>query len=95
MLIQALLGLQPVAPLQLLAVDPLLPPWLPEVTLRDLRVGNATATIRFTRDEDGHSHADVVETQGTLHVIRQPPPESLQASALDRLASLLRGVGHG
>src|SRR5947207_1352224 len=35
MLIQVLLGLQPVAPLHTLAVDPVLPPWLPEITLRD------------------------------------------------------------
>ena len=94
MLIQVLLGLQPVAPLHTLAVDPVLPPWLPEITLRDLRVGNAMATIRFARDGNGHVQADVIEKQGTLHVIRQQPPESLHASALDRLASLLRGIGH-
>lgn len=95
MLMQALLGLQPLAPLHTLAVDPVLPPWLPEVVVRNLRVGDATATIRFTRDENGHSGADVLEKRGTLHVIRQPPLESLHASSLDRLASLLRGIGHG
>jgi glycogen debranching enzyme len=94
MLIQVLLGIQPLAPFHTLAVDPVLPPWLPEITLRGLRVGNATATIRFARESDGHVQADVIEQRGTLHVIRQPPPESLQASALDRLAALLRGVGH-
>ena len=94
MLIQVLLGLQPVAPLHTLAVDPVLPRWLPEITVRDLRVGNATVTIRFARDDNGHVHADVIEKRGTLHVIRQQPPESLHASALDRLGSLLRGIGH-
>jgi hypothetical protein len=94
MLIQALLGLQPVASLHVLAVDPILPPWLSEITLSDLRVGNATATIRFARESDGRAQVDVLETRGTLHVIRQPPPESLQASAFDRLAALLRGVRH-
>jgi glycogen debranching enzyme len=95
MLIQALLGLQPVASVHTLAVDPVLPSWLPEIILRDLRVGDATATIRFTRDDDGHSHSDVIEKRGTLHVIRQPPLESLHAAPLARHASLLRGIGHG
>jgi glycogen debranching enzyme len=94
MLIQVLLGLQPIAPLHTLVVDPVLPPWLPEITLRDLRVADATATIRFTRDGSARVNADVTEKRGTLHIIRQPPPESLNASAFDRLASLLRGVGH-
>jgi glycogen debranching enzyme len=93
MLLQALLGLQPLAPLHTLVLDPVLPPWLSEITLRDLRVGNATATIRFTRDEDGHSHADVIEKRGTLHVIRQPPIESMHTSMLDRLTSLLHSIG--
>ncbi|HEY2854939.1 MAG TPA: glycogen debranching N-terminal domain-containing protein [Gemmatimonadaceae bacterium] len=95
MLIQAVLGLQPVAPLHTLVMDPVLPPWLPEVILRDLRVGDAAATIRFTRDADGHSHGDVIEQRGRLHVIRHPPVESLHASALDRLSALLRGIGNG
>ena len=93
MLIQVLLGLQPVAPLHTLSIDPVLPAWLPEITVRDLRIGNATATIRFTRHDSGHLEADVIEKRGTLHVIRQQPPESLRASALDRLGSLLRGIG--
>jgi hypothetical protein len=34
-----MLGLQPAASLALLAVDPVLPAWLPEVTVRGLRLG--------------------------------------------------------
>src|SRR5207247_1950124 len=48
--VQALLGLYPYAPLHLLLVDPHLPPWLPELTIRDLAVGAATVSIRFVRD---------------------------------------------
>jgi hypothetical protein len=77
-----------------LAVDPVLPAWLPEVTLRNVRLGDATATIRFTRDDDGQSHADVIEKQGTLHLVHQPPPESLHASVLDRLGALVRSLWH-
>lgn len=90
----AMLGLQPVASLGLLAVDPLLPAWLPEVTVRGLRVGQATATIRFTRDASGRSHAEIVEKRGRLRLVHQPPPESLDAGVGDRLGALVRSVFH-
>ncbi|HUR82103.1 MAG TPA: glycogen debranching N-terminal domain-containing protein, partial [Thermoanaerobaculia bacterium] len=45
--VQAMLGLYPYAPMNLLIVDPHLPEWLPEYTLRDLRVGDARVTIHF------------------------------------------------
>ncbi len=48
-LLQTLLGLQPDAPHEMLYVDPDLPPWLSDLTLRDLRVGTETFDIRFTR----------------------------------------------
>jgi glycogen debranching enzyme len=46
-LLQAMLGLTPDAPSQRLYVDPALPDWLPELTLRNLRVGDAAFDIRF------------------------------------------------
>ncbi len=92
LLIHTLLGLQPVAPLHLLVVDPVLPAWLPEVTLRGLRLGDATATIRFWRDKHGHSHAETEHVQGTLHLLCQPPLESLRAGVKDRLGALVGGL---
>ncbi len=50
MLIQAMLGIVPDAPGARLFVDPLLPAWLPDVTLLDLRVGEQSFDIRFWRD---------------------------------------------
>ena len=96
MLLQGILGLQPVAPLHTLVVDPVLPSWLPEVTLRNLRIGESTATIRFARDGDaGNSaHADVIEKRGTLHVFHQPPPESLTVGAVDRLSAAIQSLWH-
>jgi glycogen debranching enzyme len=94
LLMHTILGLQPVAPLHLLVVDPVLPTWLPEVVLHDLRLGGATATIRFWRDGGGESHAEVVEKQGTLHVIKQPPLESLNAGVKDRFSALFDRVLH-
>ena len=94
LVMHSILGLQPVAMLNLLVVDPVLPPWLPEVTLRGLRLGGATATIRFMRDESGKSHAEVVHKRGTLHLVHQPPPESLGAGVRDRLGALVESVFH-
>ncbi|MGH7501760.1 MAG: glycogen debranching N-terminal domain-containing protein [Longimicrobiales bacterium] len=94
LLLHSMLGLQPVAPLELLIVDPMLPSWLPEIVLHGLRLGGATATLRFWRDAAGNSHADVLHRQGTFHLIRQPPPEALTANAGDRLFALADGLIH-
>jgi hypothetical protein len=94
LLLHTLLGLQPVALLDLLVVDPVLPSWLPEVIVHGLRLGGATATLRFWRDDAGHSHAEVVRKRGTLHLVHQPPLESLRHGVRDRLAALVDGVRH-
>jgi glycogen debranching enzyme len=88
-LIQALLGLYPYAPLKMLLVDPHLPEWLPEITVRNLRVGGATADLRFFRDGDGRSDWELLDQRGTLHILRQPSPWSLTASFAERLRDAL------
>ena len=90
--LQSLLGVYPYAPLNLLLVDPQLPSWLPEITLRNLCVGRATADIRFFRKEGGGSDYEVLEKKGTLHVVRQPSPWSLTASFGERLKDALVSV---
>ena len=94
MLLQAILGLQPVAPMSLLVIDPVLPEWLPEVVLEGLRVGEATATIRFWREANGTSHGEVVHHSGTLHLLRQPPLESISAKVSDRLSAFVDTLLH-
>jgi hypothetical protein len=91
-MLQTLLGLVPAAAIDTLVVDPVLPEWLPEIVLRDLRVGAARVSIRFWRERDGTSAWEVLHRQGTLHVIRQPPPESLSATGIDRAAGILESV---
>ena len=49
-LMQAVLGLQSDAPRGKLYVDPSMPAWLPDLTVLDLRVGEARFDIRFWRD---------------------------------------------
>jgi glycogen debranching enzyme len=91
-LVQSLLGMRPVAALELLAVDPILPTWLPELVVKGLRVGGATVTLRFWRDEDGSSKWETVEQQGTLHIVQQPPIDALNVGIWDRLGALAEGV---
>ena len=50
LLTQAMLGFLPDAPRNKLYVDPLLPEWLPDITIRDLRIGRYKFDIRFWRD---------------------------------------------
>ena len=50
MLTQAMLGLLPDAPRDMLYVDPALPEWLPDLTVRDLRVGKHKFDIHFWRE---------------------------------------------
>jgi glycogen debranching enzyme len=50
MLTQALLGFLPDAPHGKLYVDPLLPAWLPDLTMRDLRIGANKLDLRFWRE---------------------------------------------
>jgi glycogen debranching enzyme len=90
--VQAMLGLYPYAPLSLLLVDPHLPEWLPEITLQNLRVGEASVTIRFYRKDGGASDYEVQEQRGKLHVVRQPSPWSLTASFARRLKDVLTSL---
>jgi glycogen debranching enzyme len=87
-LVQALLGIYPYAPLKLLLIDPQLPEWLPEITLQNLRMGQAAADIRFYREKSGRSSFEILDTRGKLRVVRQPSPWSLSAGFGERLRDL-------
>lgn len=51
-LIQAILGLQADAPNNKLYVDPTLPKWLPDLTLSDVKIGDAVVELKFWREGD-------------------------------------------
>ena len=93
--LQAMLGLYPYAPLNLLLVDPHMPDWLPEITLGNLHVGGAVVTIRFFRKSGGASDYEVLEQRGSLHVLRQPSPWSLTATYAERLKDVLTSTLRG
>jgi hypothetical protein len=91
-LIQAMTGLYPYAPLDLLLLDPHLPPWLPDLTVRNLRVGDAAVDLHFHRGPRGDSSYEVLEVRGTLHVVRQPSPWSLTAGPWERVKDALMSL---
>ena len=95
-LIQAMLGIWTYAPLRALIIDPTLPEWLPELTLRGLRVRDARVTIHFKRDASGHTDYRVLEREGRVHVLRQPSPQALDVGPGKRLHDLVESLlpGH-
>ena len=93
-MLQAILGLYPYAPLKMLLIDPHLPDWLPDITLRDLRVGDAKVTIRFFRTRSGTTDYHIEDARGSLHVVRQPSPWSLTAGFAERVRDVLASLVH-
>jgi glycogen debranching enzyme len=79
--LQLLLGLYPFAPLGVLAlVRPRLPQSIPELTLRNVRVGRAKVDLRFTRRPDGSASYKVLATDGQLRVVPAGPPANARGS---------------
>jgi glycogen debranching enzyme len=66
-LLRAILGLHADAHKKTLYVNPVLPHWLPEITLHNLRVGRTTVTIRFWREEN-QSRYDVLSSSAEIQV---------------------------
>jgi glycogen debranching enzyme len=89
---QSMLGIYPYAPMELLLLDPHLPDWLPEITLRNLQVGKATVDLHFYREKDGSSDYRILEMRGHLHVLRQPSPWSLTATWGERIKDVLMSL---
>jgi hypothetical protein len=80
---QAMLGIVADVPNDKLYVDPSLPPWLPDITLIDLRLGARKLDIHFWREGE--------ETR--FKVLRGDPNLVARESTLTRSARLTRGAG--
>jgi len=78
-MMQAKLGIYAHAPSGVLCVDPHLPEWLPDITLRNLRVGTASADLRFYRKDDGTSGYEVLDVRGKLKILGEASPWALNA----------------
>ena len=89
-LVQIMLGLYPFAPLGVLAlVRPRLPAGIDEVTIHHLRVGDASVSIRFEREADGHAAHRVISRRGRLLVMEAPPPDGPAQTPWESLASAI------
>lgn len=95
-IMQALLGLYPYAPLNVLFLDPWLPDWLPAITISNMQVGGAQIDIRFERHADGKTGYTVEHLDGELHILRQPSPWSVTADwgerVKDAVSSMLKAA---
>ncbi len=92
MVVQALTGIYPYAPLDLLFVDPHLPAWMPELDVRDLHVGHAVVDLRMWRTPKGESRYEVTRRDGKLHVVRQPSPWSVSAGIGERARDVVKSL---
>jgi len=94
--VQAMLGLWTYAPLNALIIEPELPEWLPELTLRNLGVKDARLSIQFKRDRHGKTDYRVLGRSGTVRVLRQPAPEDVRAGPAIRVRELVESLlpGH-
>jgi glycogen debranching enzyme len=82
-IVQVMLGLYPFAPLRVLAiVRPRLPVWLPELTIRRLRVGTATVDLAFQRRDDGAATWRVERRRGSLLVVGAGAPNDVGGGTL-------------
>jgi len=71
MTLHAMLGLEPDAPNGVLRLDPVLPPWLPDLTLTGLRLGPHSLDIRFWQ-QDGATAYEVLRGDASAVVRRRP-----------------------
>jgi glycogen debranching enzyme len=67
-LLRAILGLDADAHKKTLYIDPVLPQWLPDITLHNLRVGTSKVTLRFWREQD-ETRYDVLSSNDGLCVV--------------------------
>jgi glycogen debranching enzyme len=67
-LLQAVLGIRPDAPARRLYIDPTLPPWLPDLTLIDLRLGDKRFDLRFWRTEE-KTHFEVLKGEQDVVIL--------------------------
>lgn len=84
-MLQAIVGIYPYAPAHLLFLDPHLPEWLPEIKIERLRIGNASVSQQFSRADDGSTKYNIIDLEGTLHIVHQPSPWSLTTGWAERI----------
>jgi glycogen debranching enzyme len=70
LLFEACLGLSISAPERKLVFSkPLLPPFLPQLTIRDLKVGGARVDLLLTRHDEGDVGVNVLRRDGEIEIV--------------------------
>jgi glycogen debranching enzyme len=70
LLLEACLGLSISTPERTVVFSkPILPPFLPRVSIRDLRVGDARVDLLLTRHDEGDGGVNVLRRDGALEVL--------------------------
>ena len=72
-----------------LVIDPALPEWLPQVVVRNLRIGDDRASIALHRSANGDTDHDIIEGAKGWRIVRPDPG----APGRDRFASALAEAG--
>lgn len=88
-LIETMLGIVRLAPLNAVLVDPALPSWLSEITLSNLRFGRAHIALRFRRDRSGWTEHEVLDAPDGVLVLR---PDRAATQGEDRLERRIRAL---
>jgi hypothetical protein len=55
-------------------IDPILPPWCPELNIDNVRVGNDRLSIHVARTSRGDAELDVSSVNRSLEVVHGPAP---------------------
>jgi hypothetical protein len=70
LLLQACLGLEVFAPEKRLVFSkPFLPPFLPQVSIRGLKVGDVSVDLLLARHEEGDVGVNVLRRNGSLDIV--------------------------
>jgi glycogen debranching enzyme len=80
-IVQALLGLRPIAPMRTILVDPHLPAWLPDFTLEGIRLGRARFDLAVRRDRHGGATVKLLGGD-RVAVVHRPFRQARRAAVL-------------
>lgn len=93
MVVEALLGMRPMAPARTLLVDPRLPEWLPDLRIDGLRVGGSVVSLGARRTRRGATRWWASTTSGRrVLVIRQPQPYGSNSGIGSKAGAALRSM---
>jgi len=82
-----MLGLTPIASRNLAIIDPLLPPWLASLEIRNIRVGERRVALRLRREPSGAVDVDSLDADGlSVKRLRDLP------AGRDRVEAALRAA---